>query len=270
MTIDMKNFNLTGESNESAAEAQPILSNSYQEEFTNEEFPLIKDLLTPPVEPVTEVPVASQEVVEEPSKQELNFRALREEVDKIKAERDEFKQNIELLKANRQREEYRPPEPQKKLFDGMDDGDIPNVAEIRRAWDEREAAYQGQLEELSVAQQHSDYADVLQNYTAPLLRQKPHLVEGIQGARNKALFAYELGKLYQNQQPQSQSSSQPTQSAPQATTPSAVAQRIVENSRKPGNIASVGGQGSLSKAEFMATMSDRDFMEMATKHLDQI
>lgn len=270
MTIDMKNFNLTGESIDPAAEGQQILSNSYQEEFTNEELPLIKDLLTPPVEE-PQVVAHTQEVVEEPSKQELNFRALREEIDKIKAERDEFKQNIDLLKANRQQEQYRQqqPIPEKKLFDGMDDSDIPNVAEIRRAWEEREAGYLSRIEELSVAQDHSDYADVLKNYTAPLLRNKPHLVEGIQGARNKALFAYELGKLYQNQQPNS-SPSTPTQSVPQPTTPSATAQRIVENARKPGTLSSAGGQGALSKADFIASMSDRDFMEMASKHLEQV
>jgi hypothetical protein len=270
MTIDMKTF--SGDVQDPAAEGQQILSNSYQEEFTNEEFPLIKDLLTPPEEApvVQETVVAPQEVVQEPSQQELNFRALREEVEKIKAERDEFKQNIELLKANRQQEQYQQQQPKRKLFDGMDDGDIPNVAEIRRAWDEREAEYKGQLEELTVAQQYSDYADVLQNHTAPLLRQNPELVEGIQGARNKALFAYKLGKLYQGQQQVTQSTPSPVQSVPQPTSPSAIAQRIVENSRKPGTLSSVGGQGSLSKTEFMATMSDKDFMEMAQKHLDQI
>jgi hypothetical protein len=269
MTIDMKNFNLTGESTDPAAEGQQILTNSYQEEFTNEELPLIKDLLTPPEESVSIT--SSQEVVEEPSKQELNFRALREEIDKIKAERDEFKQNIDLLKANRQQEQYRQqqPVPEKKLFEGMDDSDIPNVAEIRRAWEEREAGYLSRIEELSVAQDHSDYAEVLQNYTAPLLRNKPHLVEGIQGARNKALFAYELGKLYQNQQSTTPTPAQ-EQSVQKSTTPSATAQRIVDNARKPGTLSSAGGQGALSKADYIATMSDKDFMEMATKHLEQV
>lgn len=267
MTIDMKNF--TGEVTDPAAEGQQTLSNSYQDELHPEEYPVIRELLTPPEEPVS-TPTVSQEVVkEELSKQELNFKALREEVDRIKAERDEFKQNIELLKANRQQEQYRPPEPQKKLFQGMDDGDIPNVAEIRNAWEQREAEYLSRIEELSVAQQHPDYAEVLEKYTAPLIRNKPHLVEGIQGARNKALFAYELGKLYQSQQ-QTVSNQQPQQEAPQPTTPSAKAQRIVDNARKPGTLSSSGGQGALSKADFIATMSDRDFMEMASKHLDQI
>lgn len=268
MTIDMKNF--TGELSDPAAEGQQILANSYQDELTNEEFPVIRELLEPPVEAQPKVEAPQEVFAEEPSKQELNFKALREEVDRIKAERDEFKQNIELLKANsRQQEQYRPPVPEKKLFDGMEEGDIPNVAEIRKAWADREAEYLGRIEELSVAQQHSDYAEVLEKYTAPLIKQKPHLVEGIQGARNKALFAYELGKLYQNQQ-QAVSTPPPPQPVQQPTSPSATAQRIVENSRKPGTLSSSGGQGALSKADFIATMSDRDFMEMASKHLDQI
>jgi hypothetical protein len=268
MSIDMKSF--SGDIEDSAAEGQQISSNSYLEN-ANEGYPVHKELLDAPVETQGQ-PSLSQEapLEQEPSKQELNFRALSQEVERIKAKSEsdkrEYELNLELLKANIGQQKYRQPEPEqpKRMFEGMEDGDIPNVSEIRRAWEQREADYQARIEELSVAQQYPDYAEVMQKHLTPLLQQKPHLAEGIQGARNKALFAYELGKMYQQQQtftpppPQVQ----PTQSS--------MAQRIVENSRKPGTLSGTGGTGSLSKAEYFATMSDKEFMDIATKHLGEI
>lgn len=261
MSIDMKNF--SGDTDLAAASPQ-LGSNSYREETQYEEVPVNQEILnevrdaTTPLETPQEVEVAPQ-----PSQQELNFKALREEVDRIKAERDEFRQNLELLRANVQQQQQPPSPPEKKkILDGLADSDVPNVSEIRQAFEQREAEYQMRLEELQVQQQHSDYAEVLEKYTAPLLKQKPHLAEGIYGARNKALFAYELGKMAQAQQqpiPQKQSAS-----------PSETAQRIVENARKPGNLANVGGQSVLSKADYYATMSDAEFAKLASKNLGEI
>jgi hypothetical protein len=268
MTIDMKNF--AGETQDSAAGGQNV-DTSQPWEMSPEDAAIHKQVLgevpqatpaevVPPVEPV--------EVVKEPSEQELNFKAFREEIDRIKAEREEFKQNLEILRANVQQQTPRREEPApKKFLDGMEDNDIPNVKEIRSAWDQREKEYVSRIEELQVAQQHPDYAEVLEKYLTPLIRQKPHLAEGIQGASNKALFAYELGKMYQQQQI---AQAVPPPVAPQATPPSETAKRIVENARKPGTLAQAGGQGALSKADYFATMSDEDFMRMASKNLEGI
>lgn len=255
MTIDMKDY--AGEQTVSAAEGQQIGTNSYQEESQQDEVHVYKELL-PDQAPQPEAPIAA----EEPSKQELNFRALREEVDRIKAERDEFRQNLDLLKAQA-REQYqaRPPEEPKKFLDGLADNDVPNVAEIRKEFERREAMFQMKLEEIEIQQRHPDYAEVIEKFTAPLLKQKPHLAEGIYGARNKSLYAYELGKMAQGQQQQIQAPP-PQQSLN--------AQRIVENASKPGNVARTGGSSALSQAEYYATMSDQDFMRIASKNLGEI
>jgi len=261
MTIDMKDY--AGELNDSAAESQQVGANSYIQETQPEEVPVHQELLEQAqAASLEEVP---QTPSEEPTKQELNFKALREEIDRLKTEREserqEFRQNLDLLRANAQQQQPLPPptEP-KKFLDGMGDNDVPNVAEIRRALEQREADYQSRIEELQVAQMHPDYAEVLEKFTGPLLRQKPHLAQGIRGADNKALFAYELGKMAQQLQP-----------APvQQTQPSATAQRIVENARKPATLAQAGGQSVLSKADYFASMSDAEFMKMASKNLGEI
>lgn len=260
MTIDMKNF--AGELSDPAAGGH-VGSNSYQTESQSDEFPVHQDLLSPVEEqqPQESPAMASPEAIQEPSRQELNFAALREEVDRIKAERDEFRQNLDLLRANVQQQA--PKQEPKKFLDGLSDNDVPNVAEIRSAFEQREAEYQMRLEELQVQQNYSDYAEVLEKYTAPLLRQKPHLAEGILGSKNKALFAYELGKMAQGQQKMETPH-------PQATPPSQIAKRIIENSKKPATLAQAGGQTVLGQADYYANMSDNEFLSMAAKNLGEI
>jgi len=93
-----------------------------------------------------------------------------------------------------------------------------------------------------------------------MLYQKVNLDQGVHQAGLKALFAYELGKMAQ--QIQTARPSEPVKSE--------AAQRIVENSRKPGTLSQAGGQGALSKADYFATMSDQEFMRMATRNLEGI
>ena len=230
-------------------------TNLYQEV---EEFPVQKELLDSPQE--AEVAAPEPEV----NPQAENFRALREEVDRIKTEREaekrEHQAQLEMLRANlSQKQQEVPEQHQKKMFEGMEDSDVPNVRELRTEWERREAEYQTRLEELQVAQMHPDYAEVIEKYAVPLVKQKPHLAEGLQGARNKALFAYELGKMAQQMQTP----------APEPVR-SENAERIVANSKKPGTLSQAGGQAALSKADYFATMSDSEFMKFAGRNLEGI
>lgn len=272
-TIDMKN--LSGEDLGSAAEGQQIVGqNTYQEETQHEDVHVYKELLDNPKDESqpaldkTEATVVENKVASEPTKQELNFKALREEIDRVKAEKEDLRANIDLMRANManiQQQQHKQEAPkQERLFEHLKGDDIPNVQDIEAAWSRRESDYQARIEELQVAQKYTDYAEVMEKYTAPLLKQKPHLAEGILGAKNKALQAYELGKMHQmaQQQPQIQQ--------PVAVEPSKVAQKIVENARKPGSLSSAGGQSALSQADYFATMSDNEFMKFASKNLEGI
>ncbi len=108
---------------------------------------------------------------------------------------------------------------------------------------------------------------MIQKFALPLVQQKPHLAEGIQGASNKALYAYELGKMAQMAAQRAQT---PVEEPVGAPAINSNAQRIVENSRKPGTLSQAGGQGALSKADYYASMSDAEFAKFATRHLEQI
>lgn len=252
--IDMQSY--AGASTDPAAGGHNIVdTNSYAQE--NAEYPVDQQILD-------SIPKQNQEVVDASSNpQSEHFRALREEVDRIKAEREAEKQEhqlqLELLRAN----QVQRPEPQqsaeRKFLEGMNDNDVPNVGELRREWEQKESMYQSRLEELQVAQAHPDYAEVLDKFLVPLLKQKPHLAEGIQGSRNKSMYAYELAKMAQG-----------LQERQVATTANENAQRIVENAKKPGTLSQAGGQGALSKADYFASMSDQEFMRFASKNLEGI
>lgn len=252
--IDMETYGREA----SPAAVDTIEPNSYQQE--GEGAFVHQELLETPQAP-RESPL---EQVANP--QADNFRALREEVDRIKTEREaekrDYQLQIDVLRANmRQEPAPQPKQPAREMFDGMKGEDVPSVAEIRQEWQQREAGYLSRLEELQVQQQHPDYVEVIEKFTLPLMKQKPHLLQGIQNSSNSALTAYELGKMAQQI------------SAAQAPPPpvkSEAAQKMVDNSRKPGSLAQSGGQGALSQADYFASMSDQEFMKMASRNLEGI
>jgi hypothetical protein len=268
MSIDMKSF--MGEyAVESAvtpivpqvpaATEQQADSNTYG---SQDEYPF-------PDVPVENAPIEAEAPIPEPVKQEdpqeRNFSALRAEVDRIKAEREvekrEHQLQIDMLRANRlpQQESPKP----RKMFDGLEDTEVPNVGEIRRAWEEKEAAYESRLEELQVANRHSYYAEVIEKFCAPQIINDPDINQAFQSAKNKAAFAYKIGKLAQLQKAQEAPPPPVAQRSP-------IAQKIVENSRKPGNVATVGGQNTLSKVDYISNMSDAEFARYAAKNLGDI
>lgn len=282
MSIDTNNY--TGEEKALAAGEQKPL-NSYLAETQMEDFsmPAIPEEkqaeLSDPFEPAE---AEAEPIPEQEEPQDRNFRALAGEVEKLKAEREndrkEYQQHLDLMRANsvqRQAPIQEQPKP-KPMFDGMGDNDIPNVAEIRQEWQSRESQYQARIQELQVAQFHSDYAEVCEKFAAPLLKENPVLLNSVLNADNKALALYEIGKLAQQARSASaQASTPPPQqqqapAAPKSATPAQNAQKIVQNARKPGSLSAVGGASTLSKADYFASMSDADFMKYATKNLEGI
>ncbi len=238
-----------------AEEQQVVDTNSYasQEEYPVQDVPKQEEAKAP------EAPAPAQE-----DPQERNFSALRAEVDRIKAERESEKREhqlqLELLKANRQ-PQPEAPKP-KRMFDGFEDTEVPNVGEIRKAWEQRESAYEARIEELHVANRFSDYREVIEKFGAPAIINDPDINQAFQAAPNKAAFAYRIGKLAQGQTP--------VNAAPPQAQRSETAQRIVENARKPGNLATVGGQNTLSKVDYIANMSDAEFAKFASKNMGDV
>lgn len=203
-----------------------------------------------------------QEVV---SEKELNFKALREEISREKQERDaerqRYQHELELLKA-----QMRPREPERSALDGVEDDDILTVGKYKQSikehqdrMREQEQAYQLRLSEMEVKLKNPDYDEVMEKFSIPLLQENSDFARAFQAAENKAAFAYQLGKMMKGSQREAQN--EPSDAMQKA-------QRIVDNSRKPGTLSNArGGQPSLSKADYYSSMSDAEFNKLLEKNL---
>ena len=221
---------------------------------------------TPPVaeepkEQQVEQAVEPVEPVE--SDKDYNFRALREELAQIKEDRDRLRGDFEDLRRNQVQRQPEPP--RKRAIDEINSDDLITGAQLKQAMAEREAEYQLMLGELQVKAQYSDYDEVTAKYGVPLIEKEPDLAQGFLASNNKAAYLYKIGKLAMG------ADRPPPEPVMQAPQPSQTAQRIVENSRKPGTLSNaVGGAGNLSKADYYATMSDAEFTAFMNRNLEQI
>ncbi len=209
----------------------------------------------PPVE--AEQPLANDK--------DYNFKALREELAQIKEDRDRLRDDFEGLRRNQVQRQPEPP--RKRAIDEINSDDLVTGAQFKQAMAEREAEYQLMLGELQVKSQYSDYDEVTSKYGVPLIEKEPDLAQGFLSSNNKASYLYKLGKMAMMAE-QRQESEPVMQAPPQ---PNRDAQRMLENSRKPGTLSNaVGGSGNLSKADYYATMSEAEFTAFMTKNLEQV
>lgn len=253
LDIDMESYG-SNPAPESVAQPQ---KNSYQEAV--EDYPLYPDLLDSSTQEQ-----GAQPEVEASNSQSENFRALREEIERIKSEKDqekkEYQLQIDMLRANLQDRNKAPELKPQRMFEGMDESDVPNVKEIRGEWEKRENAYQERIAELEVQQKYSDYNEVVSKYIPSLAKENPLFLEGLNHSSNKSLYAYQLAKM-------AQKLDQPTQNIAPVNEN---AQRIVANAAKPRTLSSAGGQSAINQADYISSMSDQEFYTFAKRHLEAI
>lgn len=219
------------------------------------------------------------EAQQELSDKELNFRALRDSVAELKAEREaerlRYQQELDTLRMQMQHQA--PKQEQKRALDDQSDDDLLTVGKYRQTVREMQEQHQQELQTLRIEQeemkarvQHPDYDEVLEKYSIPLLKNNRDFANALNASHNKAQFAYELGKKEMLlQQYQNQVQQQTTE--PAEMQPNQKAQRIVDNARKPGTLSSArGGQASLSKADYWASCSEADFQKEMAKNLAEV
>lgn len=205
---------------------------------------------------VTEPDVASQENL---SAKEHNFRALREEASKLQAEREYWKGQAEAYQKMPQRQ----PEPAQDPYATVD---WDNTSDVRKAFDLLRQENQGLRSEFKDAltavqtkSQYQDWNNMVTQHVPELTSKNPIFAEMIQKASNPYEAAYLLAEL--NAKAAGQQSSQQMSSN---------AQRAIANAQKPQTLASVGGSGTLSNADYYASMSDEDFIKVASRNLANI
>ena len=194
------------------------------------------------------------------SDKEMNFKALREEAAKLKQQSEYWRGQAEAFsKAQEVQKQVQPAADPYSSLDWNDGGDV------RKAFDSMRQENQNLRSEISDAMkaistkaQRSDWDNMVTQHVPKLTSKNPIFAEMIEKASNPYEAAYLLAEL----------NARATQAQQPEISPQA--QRAINNAQKPQSLASVGGRTTLSSADYYASMSDKDFMELAARNLANI
>ena len=159
-----------------------------------------------------------------------------------------------------------PADPFTEMFKGRTDEDLMTVADIRKALGGATSQFQTQLQtqmrdmsERVARIRYTDYDDILEKYTSPLIARRPDLMEVINKSADPAETAYLLGRSHPD--------FIKTQLAQKT---SAVADKIQKNVQKPKTLsARTSGAPRVSADDKYKSMNDADFdaeLERITGH----
>lgn len=200
---------------------------------------------------------------------EHNFAALREEVAKFKQESEYWRGKADALSSQYAQPAKAQSQPEPK--DPFSDIDWEDSSGIKQAIDymrqENQRLKNEILDSMAAVQskaQHSDWNNMVTQHVPQLTSKNPIFAEMIERTSNPYEAAYLLAELNARASAQAQPMQQPM---PQHN---GNAQRVMQNAQKPQSLAAVGGNGSLSAADYYATMSDEDFMKIAARNLANI
>lgn len=188
---------------------------------------------------------------------EFNFKALGNEVAKLKEEREYWKGQAEAFKTG-------PSLQPEKTTDPYENLDWQDSTDVKRAFDAIRNENQSLRHEmkdaftaLNTKSSRPDWSNMVTQHVPELTSKNPIFAEMINNASNPYEAAYLLAELN-------------SRSAPRQQPMSEDARRAIANSQKPQSLASVGGHGSLSQADQYASMSDEDFMKIAGRNMGSI
>jgi hypothetical protein len=185
------------------------------------------------------------------SDKEMNFRALREEAAKLKEQSEYWRGQAEALAKAPARPDPAPKEDPLASLDWHSGDDVQKAfrhvqEENQRLRDEMRDA----LASVATKSQHQDWNKMVTQHVPQLTSKNPIFSEMINNASNPYEAAYLLAELNQRA-----TGSQ---------------QRAMMNAQKPQTLNSIGGNGTLSNADYYATMSDQDFMKVAYRNMESI
>lgn len=196
------------------------------------------------------------------SDKELNFKALRDEVSKMKEEREYWKGQADAFARA-------PVAPQPSQQDAYAALDWDDSSDVKRAFEtvrqenvKLREEFKDALAAVQTKANRQDWNQMVTQHVPTLTNQNPIFAEMIQNASNPYEAAYLLAEL--NSRASQQAQQQPTFNN------NGNAQRVMQNSSKPQSLAQVGGHGQLSSADYYASMSDEDFMKMAGRNLANV
>ena len=196
------------------------------------------------------------------SDKEYNFRALREETAKFKSESDYWRGQAEAYSKSQQTPTHQDQKEEHISSLDWDDGkDVRKAFELLQRQNEQlRSEMRDSLAAASTKAQHQDWNDVVSQHVPQLTSKNPMFAEMIQKASNPYEAAYLLSEL------NARASNVPQKQQPAHGN----AQRALYNAQKPQSLGSIGGNGTISQADYYANMSDEDFHKIASRNMANI
>lgn len=253
----MNELDMSAPSSELFPEAASTQYNSYTDE--NVAGHAVDDLFNPGVN--QSLDAAGQGPL---SEQQNNFRALRDEVSKMKEEREYWKGQAEAYSKIPNRQPESAQASQQDAYSALDWDDSRDVRKAFEAVRGENQALRHEMKDALTALQtktnRQDWNTMVTQHVPQLTSKNPIFAEMIQNASNPYEAAYLLAEL----------NAKASHTTPQAQQQQSNGQRAMQNAYKPQSLASVGGQGQLSGADYYASMSDEDFHKIAGRNLANI
>lgn len=240
-----------------AITAQPY--NSYQDVSVG---PAVGDPLDMGVKPSLDA--ANQGQL---SQKEMNFEALRSEVSKMKEEREYWKGQAEAYSKAQTQQQVEDPIAKWDDYDWGDSGNVRKAFEAIRDENQRlRSEINDQLAAVQTKAQHSDWNNMVTQHVPQLTSKNPIFAEMINRSSNPYEAAYLLAEL--NAKTHTSMPGQQQEHTPAYNNGNG--QRAIANAQKPQSMNAIGGNGSLSSADYYASMSDEDFMKVAARNMASI
>lgn len=241
--MDPNDLDMSASGSELFPEQTPQQYNSYQDV---QQDPLVQDHTG-----VQQAEAAAPQM----SDKEYNFRALRDEIAKVKEERDYYRGQADAY--NRQPVRSEPAQEPYNPFKDLSGDDWVKASNVQEAFNHLRSEFQDKLAAVETKTQHSDWNTMVTQHVPQLTSKNPIFAEMIQKASNPYEAAYLLAELNARA-----GATQPPQQQ--------YGQRAVNNAQKPQTLSGMGGHAHLNQADYYASMSDEDFMKMAARNLASI
>jgi len=173
-----------------------------------------------------------------------------------------LEENVALYRANvpgpDARREPEPPK-EKDLFEGMDEGDVMTVGEIKQLFNKQNEAFNrekekltqnfgGTISEVQMMLAYPDYKDVISKHLPNVFKIKPHVAKALK-ERNLYVLAYELG-ITDPEYGKAKAGDQIDKGA----------QRIIDNLHKP-QLGGAKGGGAMDLIDHYANLTDDQLEE---------
>jgi hypothetical protein len=255
----MQEIDMSKPGTELFPESTPMQYNSYQDVNVDQ---VVDDPLNMGVKQQS-LDVAEQ--AQPASDKEMNFRALSDVVAKLKEEREYWKGQAEAYSSQPAK-----PQPTQAPVDPYSSLDWESSKDVQKAFEairyENQMLRQEMKDSIAAVEtkaQHQDWNNMVKRHVPELTSKNPIFAEMIQKVSNPYEAAYLLAEL-------NAKASQPASASGIPQQQNYNGQRALNNAQKPQTLASIGGGGTLSSADYYASMSDDDFMKIASRNLANI